>query len=135
MDIELFDYETKAEAGFWVDLLHPVTVQPTGIRFNVVGMDSKTYESAASDFNRELSQIEADTKLSKEQKEEAKLEASCKLWTRCTLGWEGLNENGKEMPFNTKDCHRIYRKYKGAREQIDKAIASRLRLFEKPKEG
>jgi hypothetical protein len=130
-DIEQFDYETKAERGFWFDLLSGKDYKPSGIELHLVGMDSKTYESAALDYQRETEGLDA-----KNPEDAEKIElAKARLLARCTKGWKGLEEKGKPVEFSFDAAVRIYKAYKGAREQVDREIVNRKRLFEISKDA
>lgn len=127
-DLSIFDYETKAEQGFDVDILHPATAKPTGITINLVGKDSQTFERAQTKFQRAMKDVADDDR-------DAALKASCQLLADCTRGWDGLDENGKPVKFTTAAAVDIYTRYKGIREQVDRAITQRSRLFQNTKEG
>ena len=126
-DLSMFDYETKAEQGFDLEVLHPQTNKPTGIVIKLVGKDSQTFEKAQADFQRSIKDVGANDR-------DANLAIACNLIADCTVGWSGIEENGKEVPFSNKAAADIYKRYKGVREQADRAITQRSRLFQNDKE-
>lgn len=127
-DLSIFDYETPAEKGFTVQITHPVTGKPVGVSIDVVGKDSQTFERAQAKFLRATKGLNDDDR-------EGALKAACQLLTDCTLDWSGVEEDGKEVPFSAANALDIYSRFKGIREQLDRAIIQRSRLFQNTKEG
>lgn len=126
MDISIFDYEGKAAQGYDVAITNPATGKDTDLIFTVYGSDSRTLENARIKYFRAMKDSEDDT--------DAILKALCEFLAAATKGWSGMMENGKEVPFSHEKAADIYYRYKGLREQIDKATGQRSRLFQTIKE-
>lgn len=123
-DLSIFDLESRAESGFTVHITHPASGKKTGLSVNVVGVDSKTYADAQKQMLAELKDDDAD-----------KEAAGIRLLAKCTRDWSGFEEDGKELKFSVKEAEQVYSKYKGIREQVDRGMAQRSRLFSESKEG
>jgi phage/plasmid-associated DNA primase len=50
---------------------------------------------------------------------------SVELLAKCTKGWSGITESGKEVPFSYENAVKLYTKYLWLREQIDRFMADR----------
>ena len=128
MDISIFDYESKAKAGYEVAITHPVTGKPTDIVFEVYGSDSRTLENARAEYIRALRENEENGDADKV------LAALCQFLASATKSFRGMEENGNEVTYSHQSTVDIFYRYKGIREQIDAAIAQRSRLFQSAKE-
>lgn len=129
MDISIFDYESKAEAGYEVAITHPQTGKPTDIVFDVYGSDSRTLENARVEYIRALRENEENGDADKV------LAALCQFLASATKSFRGMQENDEEVTYSHQSTVDIFYRYKGIREQIDTAIAQRSRLFQSDKEG
>jgi hypothetical protein len=111
------------DKGQWFELPDPVTAKPTGIRFRVAGPDSDTQHRARIALADELADMaDADGRVSAEHREKARLNSLA----RCVLDWE-IEEEGKPVPFNTKNVLRVLR-VAWVQAQVD-AFASDRRNF------
>jgi len=108
-----------------IQLKHPVTGEfLPDIEVQIVGHDSPVFKNAIK--ARAKAQI---ARKSKELDLNANERDTIELLAQCTLGWTGITEGGKELPFSTANAVYIYTKYNWIREQIDNAIGDRSHFF------
>lgn len=112
------------ERGRELELVHPVTGEPTGLRFRVAGPDSETQNRARLRLADDLAEMaDADGRVSAEQREKAR--NAC--LARCLLGWE-IVEDGERLAFTHRNAIRLLGMASWMRAQID-AFAGDRRAF------
>ena len=119
-DLATLDTAKVAEEGAELLVSHPTTGEDLGIKIVLIGTDSKTF--------RDISKIRATMALKKKTREidlDQNEQDSIELLARCTKGWFGITENGKDIPFNHENAVELYTKYLWLREQIDRFMADR----------
>ena len=119
-DLAKLDTAKVAEEGAELRVAHPTTGEDLGITITLIGTDSKTF--------RDISKIRATMALKKKTREidlDQNEQDSIELLARCTKGWSGITENGKDIPFNHENAVQLYTKYLWLREQIDRFMADR----------
>lgn len=119
-DLAKLDTSKVAEEGAELRVAHPTTGEDLGITITLIGTDSKTF--------RDISKIRATMALKKKSREidlDQNEQDSIELLARCTKGWSGITENGKDIPFNHENAVELYTKYLWLREQIDRFMADR----------
>jgi hypothetical protein len=131
-DLANIDVVKDANAGAEVNIYHPGTRADLGISIRVVGQDSTQFRKISAEQNRR--RIARATKggsfkLNVFTPEEIESD-KCKLLAACTLGWKGVVEGGKEIPFSVSAAEDLYERFSWIREQVDEAIGDRA-LFTK----
>ena len=119
-DLAKLDTAKVAEEGAELRVAHPTTGEDLGIKITLIGTDSKTF--------RDISKIRATMALKKKTREidlDQNEQDSIELLARCTKGWSGITENGKDIPFSHENAVELYTKYLWLREQIDRFMADR----------
>ena len=119
-DLAKLDTAKVAEEGAELRVAHPTTGEDLGITITLIGTDSKTF--------RDISKSRATASLKKKTREidlDQNEQDSIELLARCTKGWSGITENGKDIPFNHENAVELYTKYVWLREQIDRFMADR----------
>ena len=119
-DLATLDTAKVAEEGAELLVSHPTTGEDLGIKITLIGTDSKTF--------RDISKIRATMALKKKSREidlDQNEQDSIELLARCTKGWSGITENGKDIPFSHENAVELYTKYLWLREQIDRFMADR----------
>ena len=120
MDLKNLNVTEKAEEGSWCELEHPVTGETLDIRIKLAGIDSKTYrEAARKQINKRLKK--GLRKISVEDTEQEEIE----LLAACTLDWENVEYEGKELECNPENVKFVYKEFPWIREQVDAFIADR----------
>ena len=119
-DLATLDTAKVAEEGAELRVAHPTTGEDLGITITLIGTDSKTF--------RDISKSRATASLKKKSREidlDQNEQDSIELLARCTKGWSGITENGKDIPFTHENAVKLYTKYLWLREQIDRFMADR----------
>lgn len=112
---------TDQDRGLWFDLLHPVTLAKTGIRFKIAGPDSATQTKARLQMVDDLAELADDEgRLSAEAREKARLNSLA----RCVLDWE-ISEDGAALAFSQSNLLRVLRAAAWLREQVDAFAGNR----------
>jgi len=126
MDLNELNLERSANDGAELTLEHPVTGAPIDIKIKVSGIDSSAYRNKQREIqNRRLA------KLSRGKKPDfsnSDAEA-CELLSACTLGWDGVIENGEAIEFSEKAAFELYENHLWIREQVDSFIGDRANFF------
>ena len=119
-DLTKLDTAKVAEEGAELRVAHPTTGEDLGITITLIGTDSKTF--------RDISKSRATASLKKKTREidlDQNESDAVDLLAKCTKGWSGITENGKEVVFSYENAVQIYTKYLWLREQIDRFMADR----------
>ena len=119
-DLAKLDTAKVAEEGAELRVAHPTTGEDLGITITMIGTDSKTF--------RDISKSRATASLKKKTREidlDQNESEAVELLAKCTKGWSGITENGKEVAFSYDNAVDIYTKYIWLREQIDRFMADR----------
>ena len=119
-DLAKLDTSKVAEEGAELLVSHPTTGEDLGIQITLIGTDSKTF--------RDISKSRATASLKKKSREidlDQNEQDSIELLAKCTKGWTGITENGKEVAFSYDNAVQLYTKYLWLREQIDRFMADR----------
>lgn len=74
---------TEHEQGQWLEIVSPITMKPTGVKFKVIGIDSKAYRKAQFENMKAVKQADQF-----EQVEEANL----RFYRALIIDVEGLEE-------------------------------------------
>ena len=119
-DLAKLDTAKVAEEGAELRVAHPTTGEDLGITITLIGTDSKTF--------RDISKSRATASLKKKTREidlDQNESDAVDLLAKCTKGWSGITENGKEIAFSYDNAVQLYTKYLWLREQIDRFMADR----------
>ena len=119
-DLAKLDTAKVAEEGAELRVAHPTTGEDLGITITLIGTDSKTF--------RDISKSRATASLKKKTREidlDQNESEAVDLLAKCTKGWTGISENGKEVVFSFDNAVQLYTKYLWLREQIDRFMADR----------
>ena len=119
-DLAKLDTAKVAEEGAELHVAHPTTGEDLGITITLIGTDSKTF--------RDISKSRATASLKKKTREidlDQNESDAVDLLAKCTKGWSGITENGKEIAFSYDNAVQLYTKYLWLREQIDRFMADR----------
>ncbi|AJE47179.1 hypothetical protein [Celeribacter indicus] len=112
------------EKGAWLDLAHPETGEPTGIRLRLAGPDSDTQSRSRLSLADELAEAaDLDGRVNAAAREKARLNSLA----RCVLDWEVM-EDDQPIPFTHKNVLRLLRAATWVQVQVD-AFAGDRRNF------
>ncbi|WP_141328307.1 hypothetical protein [Myxococcus sp. AB025B] len=113
-----------------VSIHHPVTGTPTGIIVILASPDSPVARAAERELReRSLTRLQLGNRSAANTAREIESDAVDML-VRRTLGWQGLVENGKPVPFSADAALHLYTEHPWLRRQVDDAQADRSRFFE-----
>jgi len=116
MDIEKLYTVDLHEAGAEVQINGP-DGKPTDIFIKMVGIDSKTWRNIIKRKERALLKMSYD--------EIAEVEDGYLILAEATLGWRGIESNGKPVEFSKKKAEQLYKNAPYIRDQVDVFIANR----------
>lgn len=129
MDIEmLFADAEDQERGAWLELADAVTGKPTGMRFLIVGPDSRTQRAAKIAMMDELvAAANPDGTVSAEALETARLNCLA----RCVRDFE-VTSQGARLPYSHAMMVRILRTSAYVEKEIDDFAGNRAHYRSKP---
>ncbi|MCV9997672.1 hypothetical protein OE766_05385 [Pararhizobium sp. YC-54] len=117
---EALAFIDDSERGATLELRHPVSGAPTGMKLVVAGPDSRTQRAARLATADELSDLaRADGTVSAEDRERATIAGLA----RCILCWE-IIEDGEALPLTHSAACRLL-SVSWAREQVDAFAGNR----------
>ncbi len=123
MEIGRFDSVKRAEEGVDLVLLDPVTKADTGAALVLFGMDSSFYKAARAELDAR------NKALGRPLSPEETRDQTAELLARCTKGWRGLDENGKEIPFSQAKAKELYLAYPELADRAAAFIFNRANFF------
>lgn len=133
MDITKYNVEKMAEQGAWLDLEHPATGDVIGtedkpVRIKLLGTDSKAWRNKNREFQRKrIAKLKRNK--SRDIDYSASEEETSDMLAACTIGWEGIEENGEAMEFSQETAERLYLEMGWIREQVDAFVGDRANFF------
>lgn len=123
MDIAQYDYQAGAESGFTFTVKHPESKEDTDIRITVMGADSKAYRKAfTAEIRRGQDDPDAD-------------ESNARIYSKCIIGWEGIEENGKPVKFSQEKAYEILDRYRWITAQIAEVVEKRANFMTPPEKS
>lgn len=137
MDLAKINLEKFSEQGVDMELEHPVSGdilmqekpnEKKPITIKVLGIDSKAYRNKQLEFQRK--RIAKMTRNRKNNDIVMSDEDACELLAECTVGWEGIVENGKPIEFSKEAAASLYMNYRWIREQVDQSIGDRANFLQ-----
>lgn len=130
MNLDELNLEPQANEGATLTLLHPITDEPL---FNDNGepMLIHLVGSESTIMNDEI-KIRARKKVNKKSKSnniDEVIESSTNILAVCTIGWQGICENGVDIVFSKENAISLYTRYPWVRQQVDAFICERANFF------
>ena len=110
MDLKQLDTKTAANEGRELVIKHPDTGLDTDIRITLAGVDSDLFTEMNDELKREVREkLKRNKEFDLTPDEER--ERDYIRMARATLGWSGLQEDGKDLPFSYDNALRVYRDF------------------------
>ena len=128
MDLASLDLTKASNDGAWITLKHPATGEELSGKIKVVGKDSTKFIQLSEEFRRKTLDDMKSTKTMAQRMESAQ-EQSDAVLVACTIDWEGMMLDGKDLPFTEANVKMIYKRFNWIKEQIDVAIADRANFL------
>lgn len=133
MDISKLNIAKASADGIDIEITNPMDDKPIGLTIKVVGAMSSNYRDDMVLLLAEIEDFKEQNKLpdnaTKRQKAEMQLkvekfddELTAKFLAKYTIGWQGMEENGKEVKFSQAEAERIYSEYTLIRGQVQKGM-------------
>jgi hypothetical protein len=131
LDLDDLDTTAWAEEGAWLDLKHPATNAPTGMRLHLKGKDSEAYETAVAAMIERSARtaILESSNSGRPADREKQADEVCTVLAAITMAWEGIVWGGKALPFSRANAYKMYRKFKWIREQAETFLQRRASFF------
>lgn len=108
LDLAALDIKTGADAGFKLELTHPVSGKPLGLWILILGADSDAYQAKMREFRQramERLKLNQRAKMTDEESEEQGLEQLVAL----TRGWsENIKLDGELLMFSAENARKLY---------------------------
>jgi hypothetical protein len=127
------DTIAACNAGAVIDILDTYQ-NKTGIKITILGKDSDTFRETQREnidaHNRRIAVARQKGKPVPIQTQSEQEEEGLNLLVACTLGWENVVVDGKDLEFNVPNCKMLYTRFPEVRRQVDAAIMD-LELFTK----
>lgn len=121
---EVFATVEDSDRGAEIELRHPVSGAPTGMKLTLAGPDSRTQRSARLTMADELAEVaRADGTISAEDRERAAVASLA----RCVLRWE-ITEGGQALPLTHAHAVRLL-SVAWVREQCDGFAGNRANFI------
>jgi hypothetical protein len=124
MDLAKLDLTKASNEGAWYTLKHPATGEELSGKIKIIGKDSTKFTQLSEEFKRKALEDMKSAKTMAQRMESAQ-EQSDAILAACTIDWEGMMLDGKDLPFTEANVKMIYTRFSWIKEQIDTAIADR----------
>ncbi len=126
MDLMQLQTQAPAEEGAILEILHPVTFAPLGVKLVLLGADSETYRSAQNKLvNARVQNRGARARLTAEDIEAQALN----LLVAATKGWEGVEWDGAPLAFSSDNVRMVYTALPWLRDQAQDFIMDRANFL------
>jgi len=117
-ELSNLDVSVHAEQGVEVQIINPRDDTPTGIVIKVLGVFAPRFKELLRQAKRR-DEIAKKNPVAKAVNDAAgDDEEIAILLAEVTLGWTGLQEYGKDIPFSKSEAVRIYTHYVLVRQQV-----------------
>lgn len=128
MDLAALDLTKASNDGAWITLKHPATGEDLSGRIKIVGKDSTKFTQLSEEYKRKtLDDMKSNKTMA--QRMESAQEQSDAILVACTLDWDGMMLDGKDLPFTEANVKMVYSRFNWIKEQIDVAIANRANFL------
>jgi hypothetical protein len=124
MDLAKLDLTKASNEGAWYTLKHPSTGEELSGKIKIIGKDSTKFTQLSEEFKRKALEDMKSAKTMAQRMESAQ-EQSDAILAACTIDWDGMMLDGKDLPFTEANVKMIYTRFSWIKEQIDTAIADR----------
>lgn len=114
------------EEGAEVEILHPSTRKGTGFYIKVLGVDSLEFQKAERNIRNQTIKVLSEKK---ELTAESQIESEIDHLVAITVGWRGIEFEGKAKDFTKKACKELYTKSPGVRQQVDRFVSDRANFI------
>ena len=128
MDLASLDLTKASNDGAWITLKHPATGEDLSGKIKVVGKDSTKFIQMTEEFRRKTLEDMKSNKTMAQKLENAQ-EQSDAVLVACTVDWQDMMLDGKDLEFTEANVKMVYSRFNWIKEQIDVAIADRANFL------
>lgn len=140
MDLAKLDTAKAANEGFEIEILHPVSGEPVGIRVTLLGRDSDAFRVLQSEQSkRRLNKVAKGGAFKIEGIPAADIDRdTVELLAACTKAWkqvdgeeqkDTLTIDGRELECNRANAILLYGRFAWIREQVDSGVSDRANFI------
>jgi hypothetical protein len=115
-DLDSLDLSAAAEAGATMQLLHPVSAEPLGITFEVMGSDAPAYRKNLRKL-RDMLAKQADED-EEEDPDRRDLLRAARLAACAVRGWDGVVWKGEALPYSFENATTVFTARPWISEQV-----------------
>jgi hypothetical protein len=126
IDLSSLDSAARADEGARLHLVHPTTNEELGISLHLAGIDSAAHRRAVSIAANRRAKGGFRKQVTLEQVQEESIETLA----ACTLAWEGVRVDGKELAFSHAAAVSLYTRFPWLREQAEQFISDRANYLQ-----
>lgn len=116
-DLDSLDLASAAEGGATMQLLHPVSAEPIGITFEVLGSDAPTYRKNIRKLRDMLAKAGEDDE--EEDPERRDLLSSARVAACAVRGWSGVVWQGEPLPYSFDNAVMVFSARPWVAEQVE----------------
>lgn len=128
MDFTQLDTRAGGDAGFEVQLRHPVTDEGLDAFICVYGQDSKRYEKAQAERARKWQRLLGRSRERQLSPQELK-KGAVELLAEVTGQWRGIELDGEVLACNAENAAKFYERFPWVVEQLDAAVHERANFM------
>jgi hypothetical protein len=131
MDLSKLNSVDACDNGAVCEILHPATGEPIGAKITLAGIDSQIYRKAQRALsNKRLKQLVGRGVVNRTPTVEEFEYETIEMLAKCTLAWEGIVWEGKELQCNFENAKMLYTKLIWLRDQVDAFINDRANFLQ-----
>lgn len=139
MDLKELDTLGAAEKGLTFEVVHPFTKEvltykdkdgkDIPCKISVLGVGSRAYKQAEKKL--ELARKNSWARKHKDLDEDEERDLIMNIAVSCTTGWEGIEEDGKKIPFTKEEVARVFESYPWLSNQVTDQMSNIAEMLEK----
>ena len=130
MDLSKLNSVEACDNGAVYEVVHPTTGEPIGAKITLAGVDSQVYRKAQRALsNKRLKSTFNKGIVSKTPTMEEFEFETIDILAKCTLSWENVIWEGKELSCNYENAKMLYTNLIWLRDQVDAFINDRANFL------
>ena len=126
IDLSSLDSAARADDGAALHIVHPATNVELGITIQLAGIDSAVHRRAVAAAANRRAKGGFRKQITLERVQEENIETLA----ACTLAWEGVRIDGKDIAFSHAAAVSLYTRFPWLREQVEEFISDRANYLQ-----